>query len=78
MLYSMTAVLNLFGTRGLVCGTQIFRGLGCSRDGSGSNVSDGEQWGEADEVSLTHRLPPAVGPWFLTECKLAWSLAWEG
>ena len=31
-------------------------------DGSGSNVSDGEQWRAADEASLAHCSPPAVQP----------------
>ena len=51
-----------FWHQGLVLWNTNFPWTGVRGDGAGSNASDGEQWGEADEVSLTHCLPPAVGP----------------
>ena len=54
------AAPNLFGTGDQFCGRQFFSWWG---DGSDGNVSDGEQWGAADEASLS-RLP-------LTSCCVA-------
>ena len=45
-------------------------GVGRVGDGSGSNVSDGEQWGVADEASLAR--PP------LTACCVAQFLTGHG
>ena len=48
--------------------TEVGVGWGAGEHGSGGNVSDGEQWGAADEASLT-RTPPHLllcGPGFLT------------
>lgn len=50
-----SVVLSLSGIREWFCGRQLFHRQGRGGvDASGSNVSDGEQWGEADEASLTH------------------------
>ena len=52
-----SAVPSLSGIRDWFCGRQLFHRRGRGRmDASGSNVSDGEQWGEADEASITHPL----------------------
>ena len=50
-----SVVLSLSGIKEWFCGRQLFhiQGRG-GMDASGSNVSDGEQWGEADEALLTH------------------------
>ena len=44
--------------------TEVGVGWGAGEHGSGGNVSDGEQWGAADEASLTRTppSPPAVRP----------------
>ena len=51
---SKPAVPNIFGTRGWFHRRQFFHGRGGEGgDASGSNVSNGEQWGAADEALLT-------------------------
>ena len=47
-------VPNLLGTRDWFHGGQFFHGPVWGGDGSGSNVSDGEQSGAAEEASFTH------------------------
>ena len=68
-----TVVLQPFLHQELVLWRQFFRGWGrgkSERDGSGSNVSHGEWWRAADEVSFTGSL--------LTSCyaRQYWSAAW--
>ena len=47
------AVPIIFGARDQFYGRQFFHGGGMGGDGSGGNASNGEQWGAADEASLT-------------------------
>ena len=45
-------VPNFLGTRDWFRGRQFFHRWGLGEDGSGSNGSDGELWGVADEAAL--------------------------